>query len=443
MEMFFDKVLPHSIEAEQSILGSIILDRDCITTVLDAKISENDFFAAQNKEIYIAMIDLFNLDKPIDLITITNQLTKRGSFDAVGGLEYLTYIATLVPTTANLSSYIKIVLEKSQQRELINASNKIIKICMGDGEDNSNFMEDASSILFSVLEKRSNKGYEHIKNILNENFARLNEIAKNGNKVTGIPTGFSDLDHILAGLQSSNLILVAARPGMGKTSFALNIVQYAAVRHNVPTVVFSLEMSKEELANRILSGEAMVSSHKLRTGDLDDEDFSKLAMSIAPLSKAPIFIDDTSGISVTEIRAKCKRLKLEQNIGLVVIDYLQLMQGRGKSENRQQEISEISRSLKLIAKELQVPVICLSQLSRAPEARSDHRPLLSDLRESGAIEQDADIVMFLYRDDYYNEDSTERNIAECIISKHRNGSTGKVNLVWLSEYTKFGNYKAE
>ena len=434
--------LPHSMEAEQCVVGALLVDGSCIYRALDLKLSPEDFYFPQNKEIFSAALDLFHASHPIDVITIYNQLQKRGSADAVGGTEYLAYVGTLVPTTENLSAYIKIILDKAELRNLIAASNKIANMCYDENNEAQYIIEDASNILFEVLSKRAGNGYTHIKPVLMENMAKLNELAKNASDVTGVPTGLSDLDHRLSGLQKGNLILIAGRPGMGKSSLGLNILQYAATRAKVPSVMFSLEMSKEELANRILSSESMVTSTKMRTGSLDAEDFQALARAVAPLSNAPIYLDDTAGISLSEIRARCKRLKIEKQIGLVVIDYLQLMQGEKgrKSDNRQQEVSDISRGLKLMAKELELPVICLSQLNRGPESRTDHRPMLADLRESGAIEQDADVIMFIYKDIIYNPDTPEPNVAECIIAKHRNGETGSVKMVWLGEQTKFANY---
>lgn len=432
------RIPPQNIEAEQSVLGSMLLDRETIPAVTEILKSE-DFYREDHREIFEAILDLFDKAEPIDLITVSEQLKLRGTLDAVGGLEYLTHIATSVPTTANAKYYSRIVEEKSILRNLIKASSEIVNMGYEASEEVSYVLDKAEKSIFDILQKRNLKGFTPIKEVLIETFNRLEELYNNNGIVTGIPTGFTDLDYKLSGLQNSDLILIAARPAMGKTAFALNIAQHAAVHAKVPTAIFSLEMSKEQLVNRILSNEAMIDSHKMRIGKLEDDDWQKIARALGPLSEAPIYIDDTPGTSIMEIRAKCRRLKLEKNLGLVVIDYLQLMQGRGKSENRQQEISEISRSLKILAKELNVPVITLSQLSRGPESRTDHRPMLSDLRESGAIEQDADIVMFLYRDDYYNPDTEKKNIAEVIVAKHRSGSTGTVELVWLGQYTKFAN----
>jgi len=432
------RVPPHNIEAEQSVLGSMLLDKDAIPTVTEILKSE-DFYRDDHKEIFAAIMELFDKAEPIDLITVSDQLRLRGTLEAVGGLEYLTTIANSIPTTANVKYYAKIVEEKSIIRKLIKASSEIINMGYEGTEEATYILDKAEKYIFDISQKRNLQGISHIKSVLIDTFNRLEELYNNKGHITGIPTGFTDLDMKTAGLQNSDLILVAARPAMGKSAFALNIAQYAAVHSQIPVAIFNLEMSKEQLVNRLLCSEVMIDSQKMRTGKLDDEDWQKMARAIGPLSEAPIYIDDTPGCTVTEIRAKCRRLKLEKGLGLVVIDYLQLMQGRGKSESRQQEISEISRSLKLLAKELNVPIIALSQLSRAPEARTDHRPILSDLRESGAIEQDADIVMFLYRDDYYNPDSDKKNIAEVIIAKHRSGSTGTVELRWMGEYTKFAN----
>jgi len=432
------RVPPQSIEAEQSVIGCMLLDKEVIPTVTEL-LKPEDFYRADHREVYEAILDLFEKAEPIDLITVSEQLKSRGSLDKVGGLEYLTYMANAVPTTANARHYARIVEEKSLLRKLIKASSEIVNMGYEASEEVSIVLDKAEKSIFDILQKRNSQGFSHIKDVLVDTFNKLEELYNNKGAVTGIPTGFIDLDYKTAGLHNSDLILIAARPAIGKTAFALNIAQYAAVHRHVPVAIFSLEMSKEQLVNRMLCSEAMVDSHKMRTGQLEDDDWQKVARALGPLSEAPIYIDDTPGASVMEIRAKCRRLKLEKNLGLVVIDYLQLMQGRGRFENRQQEISEISRSLKILAKEINVPVITLSQLSRAPEARSDHRPMLSDLRESGAIEQDADIVMFLYGDDYYNENSDKKNIAEVIISKHRNGSTGTVELVWMGQYTKFAN----
>lgn len=436
------KIPPHNIEAEQAVLGCMLLDPDVIPSVLEL-IKGEDFYRPDHREICEAIMDLVEKAASIDIITVSEQLSARGTLEKVGGLEYLSSIANSVPTTANAKYYTKIVEEKSLLRKLIKAAAEISQISYEASEDAVYVLDKAEKSIFDILQKRGTQGFTHIKDVLLETFNRLEELYNSKGYITGVPTGFTDLDMKLAGLQNSDLILIAARPGMGKTAMGLNIAQHAAVHRKIPVALFSLEMSKEQLVNRMLCSEVMVDSHKMRTGKLEDDDWNKIAQALAPLSESPIFIDDTPGISVMDIRAKCRRLKLEKNLGLVVIDYLQLMQGRGRSENRQQEVSEISRSLKILAKELDVPVVTLSQLSRGPESRTDHRPMLSDLRESGAIEQDADIVMFLYRDDYYNPDTEKKNIAEVIIAKHRHGSTGTVELRWFGEYTKFANLKRD
>ena len=431
--MELGKVPPNDIEAEQAVLGSMLTDKDAVISAIEI-LKQEDFYREDNKAIYGAILNLYNKAEPIDIITLKAELVSIGKFDVIGGLEYLATLPEMAPTSA------KIVEEKSMLRNLIQTANQIIALGYDPTQEVENIMDEAEKRIFNTMQKRNQKGYASIKDILVDTFEGLEKLYNQKQQITGIPTGFADLDYKTAGLHESDLILIAARPAMGKSAFALNLATNAAVRAKKGVVIFSLEMSKEQMVNRILCSEAMVDSNKIRTGKINDEDWMKLAGALGPLSEAGIYIDDTPGISIMEIRAKCRKLKLEKNIGLVVIDYLQLVQGSGKgSRSREQEISEISRSLKILAKEINVPVIALSQLSRAPEQRPDHRPMLSDLRESGAIEQDADIVMFLYRDDYYNEDSEKKNIAEVIIAKHRGGSTGTVDLLWLGSYTKFAN----
>lgn len=431
------KIVPHNIEAEQSVIGAMLLDKEAISLVIEL-VSVEDFYREDLKAIYECIIELFQRDEPVDLITVTDILNSKGCLEKIGGAEYIANLAASVPTTSNVKHYAKIVHDKSVLRNLIKACSEIANASY-ENNDVSEVLNIAEKKIFDISKNKSNRDFITLKEILIKNFDKIGELAKNKQNITGVPTGFIDIDNITAGLQPSDLILIAARPAMGKTSFALNIAQYAAMNKQIPVAIFSLEMSKEQLANRMLWSEALVESNKMRTGNLDESDWPKISRVLGPLSQAPIYIDDTPGINIVEMRAKCRRLKLEKNIGLVVLDYLQLMQSLGRSESRQQEISEISRSLKILAKELDVPVVALSQLSRAPETRNDHRPVLSDLRESGAIEQDADIVMFLYRDEVYNPDTEDRNIAECIISKHRNGSTGNVKLQWIGEFTKFRN----
>lgn len=437
--MDLGKVPPHDLEAEQAIIGSMLTDKDAVISAIEV-LKEEDFYREDNKVIYSAILNLYNRAEPIDIITVKAELESMGKFEKVGGLEYLAELPEKVPTTANAMKYIKIVEEKSTLRRLIKTANEIIELGYSPTEDVEDIMEGAEKKIFNIMQDKAQKSYTPIKDALVESFTKLEELYNRKQHITGVPSGFTELDYRTAGFHGSELILIAARPAMGKTAFALNIAANAALKGNTAVAVFSLEMSKEQLVNRILCSESMVDSNKVRTGKLEEDDWTKLAGTIGPLSEAEIYIDDTPGINIMEIRAKCRKLKLEKNIGMVVIDYLQLIQGSGKrSGSREQEISEISRSLKILAKELDVPVIALSQLSRAAEQRPDHRPMLSDLRESGAIEQDADIVMFLYRDDYYNQDSEKKDIAEVIIAKHRGGSTGTVELLWLGSYTKFVN----
>ena len=436
--MELGKVPPQDIEAEQAVIGSMLTDQEAVSSAIET-LKPEDFYREDNKIIYEAILNIYNRAEPIDIITLKAELSSMNKLEAVGGLEYIAVLPDKVPTTANVDRYIKIVEEKSMLRNLIRTANEILSMGYEQTEDVEDVMDIAEKKIFDVMQRKSQKGYTSIKDILVESFAKLEELYNQKQHVTGVPTGFIDLDKMTAGLHGSEFILIAARPAMGKSAFALNIGAYAATRANVPVAIFSLEMSKDQVGNRILCSEALVDSNNVRTGELNDEELSKLAETSGELSQAQIYVDDTPGISVMEIRAKCRKLKLEKDIGLVIIDYLQLVQGSGKTSSREQEIAEISRSLKILAKELDVPVIALSQLSRAVEARPDHRPMLSDLRESGSIEQDADIVMFLYRDDYYNEDSEKKNIAEVIIAKQRAGSTGTVELLWLGSYTKFVN----
>lgn len=438
--MELGKVPPHDIEAEQAVLGSCLTDKDAVMEAVE-KLKPESFYREDSKLIFEAIFNLYNRSEPIDLVTVKDELTSMGSFENIGGYEYLATLPDKVPTTTNVQKYIEIVEEKSTLRNLIKTANEIIELGYNPTEEVDDIMAGAEKKIFDIIQKKNQKSYTPIKDVLIDSFTKLEELYNQKSRITGVPTGFADLDDKTAGLHGSDLILIAARPAMGKTAFALNIAAHAAIRENVPVAVFNLEMSKDQLVNRMLCMEAMVDSNKVMTGKLDEDDWSKLAGVVGPMSDAGIYIDDTPGISITEIRTKCRKLKMEKDIGLVVIDYIQLIQGSGsrKSGNREQEIAEISRSLKILAKELNVPVIALSQLSRAVESRPDHRPMLSDLRESGSIEQDADIVMFLYRDDYYNPDSEEKDISEVIIAKHRAGSTGTIKLLWMGNYTKFVN----
>ena len=438
--MDLGKVPPHDIEAEQAILGSMLTDKDAVINAIEV-LKEDAFYREDNRLIYGAILSLYSRNEPIDIITVKAELVDQGKFDKVGGLEYLALLPEKVPTTANVDKYIKIVDEKAMLRNLIKSANELVSLGYDETEDVDDIMNKAEKNIFDLTQKKNTKSFTPIKDVLVESFAELERLYNQKGNLSGTSTGFIDLDYKTSGLHNSDLIIVAARPAMGKSALAINIATNVAVGANVPVVIFNLEMSKEQVANRILCSEAMVDSNKVRTGKMEDNDWVKLATASGRLSEAPIYIDDTPGITIMEIRAKCRKLKMEKDIGLIVIDYLQLISGSGKKNvSREQEISEISRSLKILAKELNVPVIALSQLSRAAEQRKeDHRPMLSDLRESGAIEQDADIVIFLYRDDYYNENSEKKNIAEIILAKHRGGSTGTVELLWLGNYTKFAN----
>ncbi|MEZ0535701.1 replicative DNA helicase [Caldicellulosiruptoraceae bacterium PP1] len=430
-------LLPVNNDAEEAVIGSMLLDKEVISYVSEI-LEEDDFYNAHLKEIYASIIDLFEQGKPVDPITVSERLKERGSYDSIGGMDYLSNLIIKIPTTANVTYYASIVEEKSLLRKLINASYKIIEQCNSQTERIEDIVEFAEKTIFNVIQNKNSKDFSHLKEILIDTYNKIEELYIKKAHIIGVPTGFSELDKITAGLQPSDLILLAARPSMGKTSFALNIVEHAALKANIPVAIFSLEMSKEQLVTRMVCSEGLIDSHKLRTGNLEDEEWKRFAKAIALLANAPIYIDDTPAISISEMRAKCRRLKLkEKGLGLVMVDYLQLMQARGRFDSKQQEIAEISRSLKALARELNVPVLALSQLSRAPEMRADHRPILADLRESGAIEQDADIVAFLYRDEYYNKDTDKKHIAELIIAKHRNGPTGTVELLFLDKHTKF------
>ncbi len=428
--------LPNNLEAEQSVLGSMIIDKNAIVRATES-LKSDDFYRDSHKVIFSGIMELFQKDIPIDMITLIEHLKSVEKLDSAGGISYITEISNSVPSIANLNSYVKIVEEKAILRRLIRASNEIIEKTYSGQDVVENVIDFAQKKVFDIAEKRSTNDYEPISSVLERGFLEIERLFNNKGAITGIPTGFKDLDAKTSGFQKGDMVLIAARPSMGKTTFALNIAQQAALRAGKSVVIFSLEMSKEQLAYKLLCAEANVDMLKLRTGNLDDEDWENIARASGPLAAAKIYIDDTAGVSVMEMRAKCRRIKMEYGVDLIMIDYLQLMSGSG--ESRQQEVSEISRSIKALAKEMQCPVVALSQLSRAPEQRADHRPMLSDLRESGSIEQDADVVMFLYRDEYYNKETEEKNVAECIIAKQRNGPVGTVKMAWLGQYSKFGN----
>jgi len=430
--------LPQSVEAEQSVIGSMIIDKNAIAKVLES-LKEEDFYRDGHKVIYKTILEMFRNDIAVDLLTLLEYLKSTDMLERSGGVTYITELSSSVPTTANLSAYIKIVSDKSTLRKLIKASTTIIEESYNNQSQVENVVDIAEKKIFNIAEKRTSKDFEPLSDVLERGFAQIEKLFNNKGETTGVSSGFTDLDAKTSGFQSGDMILIAARPSMGKTTFALNIAEHAALRDHRSVVIFSLEMSKEQLAYKLLCSEANVDMLKLRTGTLEDKDWENIAMAAGPLSKAKIYIDDSAGVTVMEMRSKCRRLKIEYGIDLIVIDYLQLMSGGSSSDNRQQEVSEISRSIKALAKEMECPVIALSQLSRAPEQRADHRPMLSDLRESGSIEQDADIVMFLYRDEYYNKETEDKNIGECIIAKQRNGPVGTAKLAWLGQYSKFGN----
>lgn len=432
------RIPPHSVESEQSILGSILLDKDAIITVTET-IKPDDFYKEAHKIIYECMITLSNKGEPIDLITLTEELRKQGHLNDIGGISYITSLSTIVPTTSNVKYYADIVKEKSILRKLIKASNEIINLGYSGATKIEDVLEQAEKSIFDISQEKTSDDFKSINLVLMDAYDMIEKLYTNKSDVTGITTGFKDLNKKINGLQRTDLILIAARPAMGKTAFSLNLVQNAALKGDASVAVFSLEMSKEQLVQRMLSSQSSVELKKIKTGTLNDNDWPRIIDAMAVLSDAKIHIDDTPGIKISELRSKCRKLKIEKGLDLVLIDYLQLMEGEGNNESRQQEISKISRSLKILAKELNCPVVALSQLSRAPEQRADHRPMLSDLRESGAIEQDADIVMFLYRDEYYHADSESKNIGEVIIAKNRHGETGSVELVWLGEVQRFGD----
>ena len=439
-EALIKRVLPHSLEAEQSVVGAMLMDKDAIMTAAEI-VSREDFYQTAYGILFEAMVELFNEGKPVDLITLQERLKEKDVPPEITSLEFARDLLTAVPTSANAKYYAEIVMEKSMLRKLIKLNEEIENMCYLGRDSLEAVLETTEKRVFELVQKRNTGDYVPIKQVVLNALDKIEKSSKTKGTVTGIPTGFIDLDYKTSGLQPSDLILVAARPSMGKTAFVLNIAQHVAFRSNKTVAIFSLEMSKEQLVNRLFSLESQVDAQLLRTGNLKDSDWEKLIEGAGVIGKSKMIIDDTPGISISELRSKCRKFKLEQGLDLIIIDYLQLMTGRvgGRAESRQQEISDISRSLKGLARELNVPVIALSQLSRAVEQRPDHRPMMSDLRESGAIEQDADVVMFIYRDDYYNKDTDMKNIAEIIIAKQRNGPIGTVNLAWLPNYTKFAN----
>ena len=439
MEAAMKRIPPHSAEAEQAVLGAMLMNKEAITVASEI-LSGDDFYQTAYGILFNSMVELFHAGKPVDLITLQEYLKEKDVPPEISSMEFARDLLMGTQTSANIKSYAEIVREKSIMRRLIKVNEETANACYLQNQPLEEILEDAQKQVFALAETGNSEEYVPIKQVVLNALDVIERASKTKGTVTGIPTGFIDLDYKLSGLQRSDLVLIAARPSMGKTAFVLNIAQHVAFRQNKAVAIFSLEMSKEQLVNRLFSLESRVDAQALRTGNLSDSDWEKLIEGAGTIGNSKLIIDDTPGISIAEMRSKCRKYKLEHDLKLIIIDYLQLMSGSGKgSDSRQQEISDISRSLKALARELSVPVIALSQLSRAVEQRPDHRPMLSDLRESGAIEQDADVVMFIYRDDYYNHDSEMKGISEIIIAKQRNGPIGTVNLVWLPQYTKFAN----
>lgn len=435
-----DRVPPQNIEAEQAVLGAMMIDKEAISKATEI-LRENDFYRQDHRAVYQVIVDLFSKNQAVDMVTVTEALKREGKLEDVGGIQFITYLANAVPTAANISYHAKIVEEKSLLRQLISVSTQIAGAGYEGTEDVNALLDNAERMILGVSERKISRDFAPIKEVVMSAVDRIDELYNKKGGITGIATGFIDFDHLTSGLQPSDLILIAARPSMGKTALVLNMAQNVAIREKKSVAFFSLEMSKEQLVQRMLCAEASIDSSRLRIGELEDNDWEKLIWAADSLSRADIFIDDTPGITVMEMRAKARRLKVEHNLQLIVIDYLQLMQGSGKKsgENRQQELSDISRSLKALARELNVPVIALSQLSRSVESRQVKRPMLSDLRESGALEQDADLVAFLYREDYYDKETENKNITELIIAKHRNGPVDTVKLFFHKQFTRFAN----
>jgi len=438
MNAILERVPPYNLEAEQALLGSMMIDREAVYIAMELVQAEH-FYKEAHQVIFTAILSLESRGEPVDMITLTEELRQQNSLEKVGGVSYIAALANAVPTAANARYYASIVEEKAILRSLIRFANSIASRCYEDSEDTHQLLDSAEQAILEIAGHRNTGGLLPIKQVLGETLEKIEYLANKKGSITGVPSFFTDLDNMTAGWQPSDLIIVAARPAMGKTSFCLNVAQNAAIRAKIPVAIFSLEMSREQLVQRLMSSEAMIDQHKIRTGRLLDEEWVRLTRAVQPLSTANMYIDDTPAISILELRARARRLKAEKGLGLIVIDYLQLMQMGRRSDSRQQEISEISRSLKALARELNVPVIALSQLSRAVEQTHEKKPALSHLRESGALEQDADMVMFIYRDEYYNPETEKPGIAEIIIAKHRNGPTGTVELGFIKEFTKFVN----
>ncbi len=438
-EALLKRVLPHSIEAEQSVIGAMIMDKDAIVAASEI-LTEEDFYSKQYGALFEAMVELNDEGKPVDTVTLLDRLREKDVPPEVSSLEFIRELLNTLPTSAHIKNYANIVAEKAMLRRLIKLNEEIANTCYVGKDSLENILEDTEKRVFNLVQRRNTDSFVPIRQVVMNAMDQIEKASKNKGSVTGIATGFIDLDYRTAGMQPSDLVLIAARPSMGKTAFVLNIAQHVAFKLEQTVAIFSLEMSKEQLVNRLFSLESKVDAQKLRTGNLSDNDWEKLIETAGVIGKSNLIIDDTPGITIGEMRSKCRKYKLEYDLKMIIIDYLQLMSGSGgRNDSRQQEISDISRSLKALARELGVPVLALSQLSRAVEQRPDHRPMLSDLRESGAIEQDADVVMFIYRDDYYNKDTEKKGIAEIIVAKQRNGPIGTIELVWLPEYTKFAN----
>lgn len=442
-ELSSHKIPPQNLEAEQSVLGGILIENEAINKVMEI-LTPDDFYRDGHRKIYAALIDLSERDEPADLITMTNELRKKDQLDAIGGASYLASLIDSVPTAANIEYYARIVREKAVLRKLIETSTEIITQSYQDRGDVENFLDEAEKAIFEISERRVRPAFYSIREVVKASLDTISKLYEKKELITGIPSGFKELDKMTAGFQPSDMIIVAGRPSMGKTAFCLNVAQYAAIERKTPIAIFSLEMSKEQLVIRMLCSQSQVEGTRLRTGFLHESDWTKLTLAAGTLYEAPIFIDDTAALSVLELRAKARRLKADHRLGMLVIDYLQLMKGRSRVESRQQEISEISRSLKALAKELNIPVIAVSQLSRKTEERTGNRPQLSDLRESGAIEQDADVILFLFREEVYNRQEENQGKAELIIGKQRNGPIGKVDLAFMDRFTTFKDlYKGE
>jgi len=437
-EALIKRILPHSTEAEQSVIGSMLMDKEAIVIASEI-LHRDDFYGKQYGILFEAMTELYNTGRPVDLVTLQNHLKEKDVPAEISSMEFIKDLITIVPTSANIKYYANIVSEKAVLRRLIRINEEIANICYTGKESTEEILEDTEKRIFDIVQQRNSGDYTPINEIVMNALEKINAASQMKGNVTGIATGFNDLDYKTAGLQPSDLILIAARPSMGKTAFALNVAQHICFKLHMCAAIFSLEMSKEQLVNRLLSMESHVDSQHIRTGNMKDNDWESIVEGAGVIGKSKLIIDDTPGISISELRSKCRKYKLEHDLQIVIIDYLQLMSGSGRSDSRQQEISDISRALKSLARELRVPVVALSQLSRAVEKREDHRPMLSDLRESGAIEQDADVVMFLYRDDYYNKETDKKGIAEVIIAKQRNGPIGTVELVWMEDLTKFAS----